>query len=174
MKFRAIFAWLLCMVCALGLVACGETEELIETTPTTVATTPTTAAIIEEDLSAMISKEEISAAVGVEMSDPTVSEQGAVLTSVGTESMVTLSVEVSEKPREIFDQILLNFPVLTACPNLGETAWFSADYHQLLVYDHERMMTVELIGLEGDDDDRELLRCRQIAATILERLPVEE
>ncbi len=173
MSFRAIIAMILCLACACGLTACGDSTEPVETTPTTAPTTPTTAVIIEEDLAALISKEEITDAVGVEMSKPTVSEQGTVLTSVGLEEMITLSVEVSEKPREIFDQILLNFPLLDACPNLGETAWFSADYHQLLVYDNERMMTVELIGL-SDNDDKELLRCRQIAATLLERLPVEE
>lgn len=172
MKIRSIVALLLCATCICGLAACGETTEPVEPTVTTVPTTPTTAVLIDDDLASMISKEEITDAVGVEMSNPTVSGQGTVLTSVGIEDAVTLSVEVSEKPRAIFDQMLLNFPMLDACPNLGETAWFSAVYHQLLVYDNERMITVELVGLD-DEDDRELLRCRQIAATLLERLPAE-
>ncbi len=166
MKIRVI-ALVMCLILACGCTACGNSADDAETTPTTAPTTPTTAVIIKEDLSAMLTQEEVTDAVGIPMTAPTVSGQGTMLTSVGVEDRVTLSVVVSEKPRDIFDQMLLGYPIIEACPNLGETAWFSQAYHQLLVYDHERMITVELIGLP-DDDGRELLRCRQIAADLLE------
>ncbi len=171
MKFSSgLCICLACLLCLIGMTACGGTEEPVDTTPTTTApTTPTTMAIIEKDLGDMITREELSTAMGVEMTEPSVSGQGTVLTSVGVEAKVTLNVEVAEKSREIFDLVLLDYPLVEPCPNLGETAWYSSIYHHLLVYDSGYMMTVELFGYEGSEES-EMLACRQVAALMLEHL----
>jgi len=166
-----IFTVFLCVSLVLSLSSCGnKPTEPAETTSTTTATTvPTLAQLIEKDLSDMVTAEQLSAALGTPMSEPSVSSQGETLTSVGTEATVTLNVEVSEKPREIFDQVLLSYPIAVPCPNLGETAWYSSIYHHLLVYDQGYMVTVEVFGLDKDEEG-EMLSCRQIAALLLEGL----
>ena len=62
------------------------------------------------------------------------------------------------------------YPDLQACPNLGETAWFSPVYNQLLVYGNGFMITVELTGTGDEDQNVQRLRCRQIASLLLEHL----
>ncbi len=175
MKFVSILLTVtVCAAMLMGLTACGRNTEPEESTePTTVTTVPTLAPIIEKDLAKMITAEEISYAIGASMTEPSVSGQGTVLTSVGVESTITLNVEVSEKPREIFDQVLLGYPIADPCPNLGETAWYSSIYHHLLVYNQGYMMTVELFGYEGSAEG-EMLACRQISALIFEHLVGEK
>lgn len=170
MKLTAVSAICLLAAMLLCLTACGGGEPAPEAPATTQATTPTTVAIIEEKLEDMLTVEEISAAVGVPMGKPAVSGQGTVLTSIGTETMTVLSVEVSEKPKDIFMAVLQGYPDLQPCPNLGETAWFSPVYNQLLVYGNGFMITIELTGTNDSDQNVQMLRCRQIAALLLEHL----
>lgn len=171
MKIHSIVSVIVCLALLVSVfTACQPSNDPADTTqPTTPTTTPTTVAIIEEQLEDMLTQGEISEIVGVSMNAPTVTGQGTVLTSVGTDSMAVLNVEVSEKPRDIFDSMLVNYSMLKACPNLGDVAWYSAAYKQLLVYGEGFMITVELIGTD-DDDDMLMLRCRGIAAELLEEL----
>ena len=171
MRHLSVMAALaVCIVMVFGMTACDRSEQPTEPTEATTPTTmPTLAAIIEEDLADMITVEELSNAMHTPMTEPSVSGQGTVLTSVGVEKTVTLNVEVSEKPREIFDQVLLGYPIAVPCPNLGDTAWYSSIYHHLLVYNQGYMMTVELFGYDGGEES-EMLACRQVAALMFEHL----
>ncbi len=168
-RYRAA-ALLLCAMILLLTTSCGKSSQ--ENTPTTTnpTTTLTTMAIIEEKLEDMLTVQEISEAVGMEMDTPTVSGQGTVLTSIGVGSKAVLSVEVSEKPIAIFHTVLTSYPDLQPCPNLGESAWFSPVYNQLLVYGNDFMITVELTGTGDSDQTMQMLRCRQVAALLLEHL----
>lgn len=170
MRFRSWIAMLLCALLVFSFTACHSTPSNEEPTTTTAPTTPTTAAIIEEKLDDMLTAEEISAAVGVEMGKPAVSGQGTILTSIGVSSKTVLNIEVSEKPIDIFYMMLKGYPDLQACPNLGETAWFSPVHNQLLAYGNGFMITVELTGTDDGDQNIQKLRCRQIAALLLEHL----
>ncbi len=169
MKNRVCLVALVCVLSMLLLTSCRQTPSDDTTTSTTTPTTPTTAVIIEQKLEEMLTAEEISQAVGTEMGKPTVSGQGTILTSIGVSSKAVLSVVVSEKPIDIFYYMLQGYKDLQACPNLGETAWFSPVHNQLLVYGNGFMITVELTGT-SDDQNVQKLRCRQIAALLLEHL----
>ncbi len=170
MRIRSWVIGALCMILIVSFAACRNTPSDTDQTTTTTPTTPTTAVIIDEKLEDMLTAEEISDAVGTEMGAPTVSGQGTILTSIGVNSKTVLNVEVSERPIEIFYDMLKGYPDLQACPNLGETAWFSPVHNQLLVYGNGFMITVELTGTDDADQNIQKLRCRQIAALLLEHL----
>ena len=171
MRFRSLMAFVLCALLVLSFAACrNNSSDEDPTTTTTAPTTPTTAVIIDEKLDDMLTAEEISAAVGVEMGKPAISGQGTILTSVGVSSKTVLNVEVSEKPIDIFYVMLRGYPDLQACPNLGETAWFSPVHNQLLAYGNGFMILVELTGTDDADQNIQRLRCRQVAALLLEHL----
>jgi len=159
-----------CVMSMLLFTACHTAPADTEQTTTTAPTTQTTAAIIEEKLEDMLTAQEISDAVGAEMGAPVVSGQGTILTSIGVSTKTVLNVEVSEKPIDIFYNVMKAYPDLQACPNLGETAWFSPVYNQLLVYGNGFMITVELTGTGDEDQNVQRLRCRQIASLLLEHL----
>ncbi len=160
----------ICLIMVFALTACNSSSEQPTVTTTMPSTTMTTMAIIDEKLEDMLSVEEISNAVGLTMGKPAVSGQGTILTSIGVDSKAVLSVEVSEKPIAIFNTVLTAYPDLQPCPNLGETAWYSPVYNQLLVYGKGFMITVELTGTTDSDQTMQMLRCRQIAALLLEHL----
>ena len=171
MRFRTLCLCVLCLVLVLTATACRSTpDEDTQSTTTTAPTTPTTAVIIEKDLGDMLTAQEISDAVGVSMGDPVVSGQGTILTSIGTESKTVLNVEVSERPIAVFYDMLKGYPDIQACPNLGESAWFSPIHNQLLVYGNGFMILIELTGTDDGDQNIQRLRCRQIAALLLEHL----
>ncbi len=173
MKKSLAFILIICLVTALGLsslTACNSSEPIQTETTTTVPTTPTTVAIVQEDLSSMLTSEEISKAVGLPMGEPAVSGQGSMLTCIGVGNKAMLSVMLSEKPIEIFEQMLQAYPDAIPCPNLGETAWYSPVYCQLLSYDDGYMITVELTGTEDSDMQMQMLRCRQLTALLMEHL----
>lgn len=170
MKFRNVLCIWLCGMLLLFMSSCGGSGEDSAVITTAPSTTMTTMAIIDEKLEDMLTVQEISDAVGMEMGKPAVSGQGTVLTSIGVDSKAVLNVEVSEKPVAIFNTVLMAYPDLQACPNLGESAWFSPIYNQLLVYGEGFMITVELTGTGDSDQTMQMLRCRQIAALLLEHL----
>ncbi len=161
----------LMMLC---LSSCGSKNPEEDTSPSaTAAPSVTMATIYRQNLADMISAQEISDALGVEMNDPTVSQQGTVLTSLAPESRAVLTVEVQQRPKEIFDRALQSYFDLVPCPNLGDTAWYSPLYYQLMVYGKGTMMLVEITGIEDKDYEVTMLRARQIAALLLERMPQE-
>lgn len=171
MKIHAFFRMLLCAALLLCLTSCGISSEAPGTTSTTLpSTTMTTMAIIDEKLDDMLTASEISDAVGVTMGAPSISGQGTILTSIGVDSKAVLSVETIERPIAIFNTVLTAYPDLLPCPNLGESAWFSPVYNQLLVYGEGHMILVELTGTGDSDQTIQMLRCRQIAALLLEHL----
>lgn len=169
MRIRSIMLTLICVFVTLFSVSC-TTQEPQENATSTSTTTPTTAVVIDEKLGEMLTAEEISQALGVTMGAPTVSGQGTILTSIGTDTKTVLNVVVSERPIDIFYMMLQGYPDIQPCPNLGETAWFSAVHNQLLVYGNGFMITVELTGTDDSDQNIQKLRCRQIAALLLEHL----
>lgn len=172
MKFRKIICIVLCGVFLLTMSACGGGTEPVSTeeTTTTALPTATTVAIIEKNLADILSAEDISDAIGEEMNDPVVSNQGTTLTSISKQGKAVLSVEISEKPIEVFNAALQGYFDLKPCPNLGESAWYSPLYYQLMAYGKGYMILVELTGTNDTDQELIVLRCRQIAALLLERL----
>lgn len=170
MKFHSIICLLLCGIFVLCLTACDSPAEEIVPTTTAPSTTMTMMPIIDEKLEDMLTAQELTDAVGVEMGIPAVSEQGTKLTSVGVDSKAALFVEVLERPYAVFEHLLIAYPDLQPCPNLGEWAWFSPVRNQLLVYDDGFMILVELTGTGDSDQTLQMLRCRQIAALLLEHL----
>lgn len=173
MKKSLVVILTVCVVTSLALTAltsCGTSAPVETETTTTVPTTPTTAVIVDEDLSAMLTSEEISRAVGLTMGEPAVSGQGSMLTCIGVGNKAMLSVMLSERPIEIFNQMLQSYPDAIPCQNLGESAWYSPVYSQLLVYGGGYMITVELTGTTDSDMEMQMLRCRQLAALLLEHL----
>lgn len=173
MKKSLVFILAVCLLTSFGLAtmtACNSSEATPTETTTTVPTTPTTVAIVDAELSTMLTSEEISKAVGLPMGEPAVSGQGSMLTCIGDGNKAMLSVMLSEKPIEIFEQMLQAYPDAIPCPNLGETAWYSPVYCQLLSYAKGHMITVELTGTEDSDMEMEMLRCRQLTALLIENL----
>ncbi len=169
MRIRILVS-ILCLSLIFSFSACRHTPDETEQTTTTAPTTQTTVAVIEEKLEDMLTAQEISEAVGVEMGAPMVSGQGTILTSIGVATKTVLNVEVCERPIDAFYGMLKGYPDLQACPNLGETAWFSPVHNQLLVYGNGFMIMVELTGTDDEDQNIQRLRCRQIAALLLEHL----
>ena len=170
MRIRILCA-IFCVMLMLSFSACrNNTPEEPAETITTTPTTRTTVAVIEEKLEDMLTAQEISDAVGVEMGAPAVSGQGTMLTSIGVSTKTVLNVEVRERPLDVFYSMLKGYPDIQACPNLGETAWFSPVHNQLLVYGKGFMILVELTGTDDADQNIQRLRCRQIAALLLEHL----
>ncbi|MBQ3069306.1 MAG: hypothetical protein IJD01_05105 [Clostridia bacterium] len=173
MKKTLVFIMAVCLLTSVSLAsftACNSSEPTTSEPATTVATTPTTVAIVEAELSSMLTSEEITKAVGLPMGEPAVSGQGSMLTCIGNGNKAMLSVMLSEKPIEIFDQMLQAYPDAIPCPNLGETAWYSPVYCQLLSYAKGHMITVELTGTEDGDMEMQMLRCRQLTALLIEQL----
>ena len=166
-----ILSVILCVLLLFGFSACrNNTPDEPDETVTTTPSTQTTVAVIEKKLQDMLTAKEISDAVGVEMGAPAVSGQGTILTSIGVSTKAVLSVEVRERPLDAFYSMLKGYPDIQACPNLGETAWFSPVHNQLLVYGNGYMIMVELTGTDDADQNIQRLRCRQIAALLLEHL----
>ncbi len=156
-------------VCGI-LTSCSNESSAPSEETTTTTTQPTMAMIVDEELDAMLSVEEITDAVGLPMGEPVVSGQGSMLTCLGVDNKAYLGIKLSEKPIEIFNEVLTMYADAFPCPNLGESAWYSPVYSQLLVYGNGYMMQVELTGTEDGDLNMQMLRCRQIAALLLEHL----
>ncbi len=169
MRMRMISILVICLSLMVLFVSCKPSAPAQEDTVTPQTTRPT-AAVIDEKLDEMLTAKEISDAVGVEMGAPTVSGQGTILTSVGVDTKTALNVIVAERPIEAFYGMMQNYTALQPCPNLGETAWFDAVHNQLLVYGNGFMITVELTGVDDSDQIDQMIRCRQIAALLLEHL----
>ena len=169
MRFRSVLFCVLCFVFMIFTTACTKSPA-DDTEVTVPTTTPTTSVVVEVELDKMLDAATISDAIGEEMGEPSVSGRGTILTSIGVDSKVVLSVVVSERPIDVFYMMLQGYADIQPCPNLGETAWFSAVYNQLLVYGKGYMITVELTGLDDNDQNIQKLRCRQIAALLLEKM----
>jgi len=179
---KRFFTVMIAMVMIMALCS-GCNNEL--TTPkqsTTATTTPIyrptvpTMPLIDKDLTKLLTVEELTSAVGIPMQALTVTEQNSGLRSFSVESdRSRVIIDIKEGTREYFDTRVLPFYAnLEACPNLGETAWFTYNpgvYNdQILVYNDGYMITVEL-AIEGyDDHTTNKLRCREIASRIVERL----
>lgn len=172
MKFlREALVCCLVGLISLTLLACGGKTQETSDGQTTTQTPVTMATIQRNDLASLLSAQEISDTLGVTMNEPTVSGQGTSLTSIATEGQTVLNVEMEERPRDIFEQALQEYGDLVPCPNLGDTAWYSPLYSQLMVYGKGYMMLVEITGLAESDAEITMLRARQIAALLLQRMP---
>ena len=168
-KFGICLLVLLSLAVSLLTACADETAIPVEETVTTT-TQPTMAMIVDEELDTMLTTQEISDAVGLPMGEPVVSGQGSMLTCLGVDNKAYLGIKLSEKPIEIFNEVLTMYADALPCPNLGESAWYSPVYSQLLVYGNGYMIQVELTGTEDGDLNMQMLRCRQIAALLLEHL----
>ncbi|MBR5134522.1 MAG: hypothetical protein IKV35_02875 [Clostridia bacterium] len=165
-------------VCAISLclfAGCGGSEEIntpAPVAPTTVTSTVQTKPMIDKDFKVLITQEELSDAVGIPMQEPDVTEQNSGIRSFSEESdQSRVMVDIAKADKTVFEnRVLPGYTDLVACPNLGESAWFSAKYNHLLVYSDGYMMTVDLVIQGYDDASENMLRCRQIASIILERL----
>ena len=136
---RILSILMVCILCVTMMVcfsSCSKPSEdsSTDTTPTTDSATSTTAPTVDIHLEDMVSAKDISEAIGTEMGEPTISTQGTNLTCIGKSSKTVLQIELNKKPIEIFYRMLAAYEDLQACPNLGETAWFSPIHNQLLVY----------------------------------------
>lgn len=170
MRKFGICLLMLCLTLSIVMSSCAEeTVTPVEDTVTTT-TQPTMAMIVDEELGAMLTVQEITDVVGLPMGEPVVSGQGSMLTCLGLDNKAYLGIKLSEKPIEIFNEVLTMYADAFPCPNLGESAWYSPVYSQLLVYGNGYMIQVELTGTEDSDLNMQMLRCRQIAALLLEHL----
>lgn len=187
MKFRIVLAFIALAALLTSLAGCDnttveKTDEVTKTTSRTVyRPTVTTVPMIDRDLTTLISADELSDAVGIPMQELTIMEQNSGLCSFSVESnLSSVVIDIKEGTLDLFEsrvlQGYLNISTSTVevCPNLGESAFFAYDpelYNdQLVVYNDGYMITIEL-AIEGyDDHGINKLRCRDIAAIVLNRL----
>ncbi len=172
MKTIKWISFLMVLIVAMTFCSCSsEAPESTDVTPTTTRATVPTVPRIENDISDLLTAEELTDIIGIPMQAPTVSGQGATLSSYAVDSMTSrVIVDIQEQNLEVFLQsVSMWYPDLIEARNLGESAWFSPSFNHLIVYNDGVMFTIDYVIDGHNDADVNLLTCREMALLILER-----
>ena len=128
---------------------------------------------LDIDLSAMLTLEQVSSAVGVEMEGPQMLDDGTTAHYASGDALTTVDIHLDEVERAVYDTRLDSMKAvdeaMQAVPNLADDAWWSAETKELVLYGKGYMFSVLVdIAQAGSEDC--LVAARQLAALLLEKL----
>ena len=159
---------LLAALAALTLSACqpGGGAESSATAPTTATAPP----LLDVDVSTLLTPEQVGAAVGVEVGEAQVMDEGTIVHFASADAQTTAEVSLKKCERATYDETRAMYEDAADAPNLGEAAMWSPSFQQLLVYGKGYMISV-VTDIAGKDAEASLVAARQLAVLTLDKLP---
>ena len=165
---KQVFSAVLALILLVSMTACNEGTEN-SSVPPTAATTHTTQNFLGIRIEELLTKAQIEGAMGFAVREPEVKESGTQLYVLAADASCSIKLNAQVEERSRFDSTIASLPSPVAAPNLGEVAWWVAEYETLFVYAKGYSLNVIISGGDYDDDTR-LMLSRGLALLALERL----
>ena len=132
-------------------------------------TTYTVPALLDVDIAAFVTSEQVGAALGTTVGPPSDYDSGTAARYTSADAQSSAEICMQECERGIYDATVALYTDAQAAPNMGEIAAWSAQTKQLLVYSKGYMISVTVDAV-GKHNDGLLQAARQLAALVLETL----
>lgn len=165
-KRYAIFvlAVVYAMVCLSG---CSKSKQPTESQTTTTGTIP---ALLNIDITTLLTSEQVSKAVGVTVGNAQSQDSGTTAHYASADEKSSADISMKECDRSIFDSTVGQYSDAVDTPNIGDAAKWSPEAKQLLVYGKGYMISV-MVDVDNKNNDALLLAARQLAVLVLDKLP---
>lgn len=131
--------------------------------------------LLDVDIAALLTVEQVSEALGVEVGEPEVYEDGTWVHYASENLQTTADIHMNEVSRDFYDAQIEEIRATygDSCeeaPNLGDTALYIRETGELMLYGKGYMIDV-VVDLEDDGQaDAPLQAARSLAALLLEGL----
>ncbi len=122
------------------------------------------------DVRTLLTVEQVADALGKPMGEAQVYENGTRLYFLSEDSTASMDINFLKTSREIFEDTLARYSDLQEAPNIGETAKWSEESGELLLYGKGMMISLHPDAPKMDTEGK-LTAARHLAALILEKLP---
>lgn len=130
---------------------------------------PTVPPLLNVDISTILTKDQVSSALGVTVGEPQIYDSGTSVNYSTDDAKSSAEISMMECDKNKYDETVNKYSDAADSPNLGESAKWSPQNKQLLTYKSGYMISVT-VDVEGKSGDSLLLSARQLAALVLEKL----
>lgn len=152
----------------LWLTGCEKKSPAVSVTSETV-TPDTVPTMIDVDVSALLTPQQVSTALGVTVGEPQVYDSGTTAYYATEDAKSSAEVSLMKCDRDKYDATVALYSDAVDTANLGDAAKWSAQNKQLLLYGKGYMIGVTA-DVDGKSDEALLVASRQLAALVLDQL----
>jgi hypothetical protein len=145
-----------------------DESDFSESTTNTIGTAPP---LLDIEIDKLVTTEQVSDALGIPVRPPHLADSNTTVRYYSEDSRSYLEIIVEETIREIFDETVSLYEDAVDVDDVGQSAKWSAEQKQLLVYNGKYMMSITAFMEDKNDEDL-LLSARKIAELILDKLGV--
>lgn len=147
---------------------CNKTDDIVSDndSKSAIETAPTLLDIKIDDI---LTPQQVGDALGFSVENTVVADEGTTVRYLSGDMLSYCEVGMMDCDREIYDSTISFYEDAVETPNLGQSAIWSNDAKQLVVYNGEYMISIT-VAVNADNNDELLISSRQIAALVLEKL----
>lgn len=162
-------ALLLTLLLMLGLMITGCRKDTGSSSSAAATTSDTLPTLINVDVSKLLTVQQVGSALGVTVGEPQIYDSGTTAKYLSDDAKSSAEISLMECSRDKYNETIGYYSDASDTPNLGETAKWSAENKQLLVYGKGYMISVTA-DVDGKNKDALLTSARQLAALVLDKL----